>query len=551
MEEKLKEVNAMSKLLLSIIAALSILPCMSFSEGVPVSKVSTLPNHSNQRLQSKIASYDYSECDSLLVTLNENVRNAKSSVFANFAESKVTDLTTSLKDYSCKKVYSVDISGMSYEDINRAVSDLESKEEVYCVEPNEKISVSSEPNDTRYVSGDQWGLNGTYGINAPKAWNINTGSSSVRVGVIDTGIAKHTDLNANLVDGYDFVSDTANGYNDLNGHGTHVAGIIGAVGNNSVGVSGVNWNVSLVPLQASDDGSDGIYVSAAIKAINYAIGLWGTDNQIDILNYSIRGYGYDVAIREAVSSYPGLFVWTAGNLYCNVDDFISSYGSFDLPNIISVGAISEDGKRPDFSDFSLNGTNVNIYAPGVNILSTLPGNKYGYKDGTSMAAPFVTGTAALLLAENPDLTASQLKNLILDNANSIEITYPNGSSKSHTVKSLNAYAALSATHTHNYTYKYVSKNNKQHRSYCSCGEYKLQGHVISGSESGSSKKTCVFCGASVTTGFVQYTKIRIASLQDDDVTYFGHGSYILPNGIYVISDEDMDAVLSGELTLPE
>lgn len=542
----------MSKLLLSIIAALSILPCMSFSEGVPVSKVSTLPKHNSQRLQSKIASYDYSECDSLLVTLNENVRNAKTNVFAKFDNYRVADLTTSLKDYSCKKVYSVDLSGMSYEDINRAVSDLESKDEVYCVEPDEKISVSSEPNDTRYVSGDQWGLNGTYGINAPKAWNINTGSSSVRVGVIDTGIAKHTDLNANLVDGYDFVSDTANGYSDLNGHGTHVAGIIGAVGNNSVGVSGVNWNVSLISLQASNDGSRNVSVSAAIKAINYAIGLWGTDNQIDILNFSVGGYGYNVALREAVSEYPGLFVWAVGNSKIDVDNYIEVYDSFDLSNIISVGAINSKGSRPDFSNYSLSGANVNIYAPGDNILSTLPGNKYGYMGGTSMAAPFVTGTAALLLAENPDLTANQLKNLILDNANSIEITYENDNNTAlHTVKSLNAYAALSATHTHNYTYKYVSKNNKQHRSYCSCGEYKLQGHVVSGSETGSSKKTCVFCGASVTTGFVQYAKIRVASLQDDDVTYFGHRSYILPDGIYVISDEDMDAVLSGELTLPE
>lgn len=543
----------MLKKLLSTMAVLSLFPCLDC--GVVASKTESTISSFNNRVKSKaknmIPSVDCSDTDTLLVTLNENVKDAKKSVFSTFDDDAVTDLTTSITDCNCKKVYSVDLSGLSYEDISKAVSDLESKDEVYCVEKDEPISIagSIEPDDPYYTSSNQWGLDGTYGINAPSAWKINTGSSSVRVGVIDSGIATHTDLNANLVDGYDFVTNTEDGSNDLNGHGTHVAGIIGAVGNNSVGVSGVNWNVSIISLQVSNDGTIFAKTSAAIKAINYAISLWGTENQIDILNYSVAGYGYRTSIREVVRNYPGLFVWCAGNNSLNIDSYLSGCGSFDLSNIISVGAINSAGEIPDFSNYSLSGDNINIYAPGVSILSTLPGNKYDYMGGTSMAAPFVTGTAALLLAENPDLTASQLKNLILNNANTIDIIYPNeNDTTSHTVKSLNAYAALSAAHTtHTYTYEYIAKNNKQHLSYCRCGAYKLQSHAVSS----SSKNTCIFCGATVSTGIIQYGKVELVSLYNEETVYFGNGSYVLPNGIYVISDQDLEAVLSGSLALPE
>lgn len=545
----------MSKRLLHSIIVLSLFPCLSC--GVETTKTdSTIPSF-NSKLKSKaknmIPSVECSDTDTLLVTLNENVKNAKETVFSTFDDNAVTDLTTSITD-DCKKVYSVDLSGFSYDDINKAVSDLESKDEVYYIEKDNPIPIadSTEPDDP-YYSSSQWGLNGTYGINAPNAWKFTTGSSSVRVGVIDTGVAKHTDLNANLVDGYDFVADSADGSKDLNGHGTHVAGIIGAVGNNSIGVTGVNWNTSIVSLQASNDGTRVIKGDAAIKAINYAISLWGTEDQIDIINYSVSGYGYDISIREVARNFPGLFVWSAGNLDVDIDSFLSGCDSFDLPNIISVGAINSVGNKSDFSNYSLSGDNVSIYAPGDNILSTIPDNKYGYKSGTSMAAPFVSGTAALLLAENPDLSASQLKNLILNSANSTNITYSyDNNTVSHTVKSLNAYAALSAAHTtHKYTYKYVVKNSKQHFSYCRCGAYKLQSHAVSSSDTGVSKKTCIFCGASVSTGLMQYGTVSIASLYDEKTIYFGNGSYVLPNGIYVISDEDLDAVLNGILALPE
>ncbi len=545
----------MSKRLFNTITILSLFPCLSCGAEAVRAETTTpsLTNRVKSKAKNMISSTDCSDADTLLVTINEGVRNVKQSVFSSFDNDAVTDLTSSITDYNCKKVYSVDLSGSSYDDINKAVSDLESKDEVYCVEKDEPITVASstEPDDSYYSSSKQWGLNGTYGINAPDAWKFTTGSPSVRVGVIDTGIATHTDLNANLIDGYDFVADTTQANDDTDGHGTHVAGIIGAVGNNKIGVSGVNWNVSLVPLQTYNYNKNTFYTADAIKAVNYAIGLWGTENQIDILNYSITGYGFRTSLRETIRNYPGLFVWAAANKGYDIDNYISNYGSFDLPNIISVGAINPDGSRRSTSNYSSSGANVNIYAPGTSILSTLPNNKYGYMSGTSMAAPFVSGTAALLLAENPDLTASQLKNLILNNANSIEITYPNDST-SHTVKSLNAYTALSAAHTtHTYTYEYVAKNNRQHLSYCRCGAYKLQSHAVSSSETGSSNKTCLFCGASVSTGIIQHASVALTSLYDAETVYFGNGSYILPNGIYVISDRDLDAVLDGSLVLPE
>ncbi len=298
----------MSKKLLRTIAILSIFPCLGC--GAETSKdESTIPSF-DSRVKSKaknmIASVDCSDTDTLLVTVNENVKDAKKSVFSAFDDDAVTDLTASITDYNCKKVYSVDLSGLSYEDINKAVDDLEAKDEVYCVEKDEPFSIagSTETDDPYYTSSNQWGLNGTYGINAPGAWKINTGSSSVRVGVIDSGIAKHTDLNANLVDGYDFVTNTTQANDDNHIHGTPVAGIIGAVGNNGIG---------------------------------------------------IPGYGFRTSLREVIRSYQGLFVWSASNDTFDVDNYILTNGSFDLSNIISVGAINSDGSRRSTSNYSSKG----------------------------------------------------------------------------------------------------------------------------------------------------------------------------------------------------
>ena len=200
------------------------------------------------------------------------------------------------------------LKNKSKENVVNAIKILKKMQSVISAEPNYLFKPALLANDTYFASNELWGLNGEYGINAPEAWNITTGSKNVRVGILDTGIANHTDLNANLTNGWDFFNDNSITSDDTHSHGTLVAGIIGAVGNNNLGVVGVNWNVTLVPMQASNQ----VYELAddeVIKAIQWAKNKWGTSEQIDIINFSVAGFGQRTAVLEAIRGYKGLFVW--------------------------------------------------------------------------------------------------------------------------------------------------------------------------------------------------------------------------------------------------
>ncbi len=308
------------------------------------------------------------------------------------------------------------------------INALSGIDEISSASPNYIYSSTSISNDT-YIN-NQWGLVGDYGINVEEAWKLTTGSYDVRVGVIDSGIASHNDLNVNVGEGYDFYNNNTITTDDTGGHGTHVAGIIGAVGNNGIGISGVAPNVMLVPLQTAynTSGSGTHKEEDIIEAISYATNLWDTDERISILNCSLSGYGTRLQRLAAIKNYPGLFVWSAGNSDEDVDTY-ADIEQFSIPNLISVGAIKSNGERPDEQDwgdgsgsnYSSSAKYVDIYAPGDKIYSTIPNNSYGYMSGTSMAAPHVTGTAALLLSINPDLSGEELKNIILDSADDITI----------------------------------------------------------------------------------------------------------------------------------
>jgi parallel beta-helix repeat protein len=277
------------------------------------------------------------------------------------------------------------------------------------------------PNDPGF--SQLWGLHntgqtgGTAGadIDALDAWNITTGSPNVVVGVIDTGIDyNHPDLAANMwinpVDGshgYNFVTNTNDPMDDY-GHGTHCAGTIGAVGNNSIGVVGVNWKVKIAALKFLDDTGSGTDEDA-IRAINYA-------NQMGfkILSNSWGGGGNSQALLDAINAAGAnntLFIFAAGNSGTN-NDWMPAYPcSYDTPYILCVAATDSNDQLAYFSNYGA--ITVDIAAPGLGVYSTVPGNNYATYSGTSMATPHVTGVAALIKSEFPTLNNTQIKNRIL------------------------------------------------------------------------------------------------------------------------------------------
>ena len=304
------------------------------------------------------------------------------------------------------------------------------------VEPDYFVTTVKLSDDTRLH--DLWGMNnkGQTGgtedkdIDAPEAWDITTGSKDILVGVIDTGIDRdHEDLKANMwtnpneiagngkdddkngyiddVHGWDFYNND-NNPDDDDSHGTHCAGTIGGVGNNGKGVVGVCWNVSMVGIKFL--GKDGGYISDAIKSVTYA-----TKIGVNLTSNSWGGGGYSSTLKRAIdeANQKGIgFVAAAGNHNGNNDSRPSYPASYKSENVISVGASDHRGKKAYFSCYGK--TSVHLFAPGVKILSSVPNNKYASFQGTSMAAPHVSGAYALLLSANPTWSVAQVKSALIN-----------------------------------------------------------------------------------------------------------------------------------------
>jgi len=294
---------------------------------------------------------------------------------------------------------------------------------VLYAEPDYKAEAIRSPNDPMYAS--QWALKNTgqtggapgADIQAEGAWASTTGSSATRVAVIDTGIDyTHGDLAGNMwaTRGYDFYNDDDDPMDD-HGHGTHVAGTIGALGNNGLGIAGINWRTQLMGLKFLGAHGGGLY-SDAISAIEYA---WM--NGARISNNSWGGYGESQALFDAIQTAGNmghLFIAAAGNASFD-NDIIPFYpASYNLPNIISVASMEHNGLRSPFSNYGKQ--SVHIAAPGSSILSTLPNNSYGSASGTSMAAPHVAGVAALILSQNPGMSVTAIRQMILNSARKSE-----------------------------------------------------------------------------------------------------------------------------------
>lgn len=314
----------------------------------------------------------------------------------------------------------------------QVLSTLDNSEIEY-IEPNYIYELTSLPNDPRLKN--EWGIKSKKGndINVLPVWEQLTGSPDVIVAVSDTGInSKHQDLQENMWvnqaekngqpgvddDGNGFIDDI-NGFHfaypndsgaDKNGHGTHCAGVIGASGNNSIGVVGVNWKANLMNsgfLSGSGSGS----LANAIRSVDYAVQMgarvisasWGSTEKSIALGEAI-----DRAGRAGV-----VFVAAAGNAGKNNDRSPFFPANYDLPNVISVAAMGSSGVKASFSNFGAK--RVHIAAPGVNILSTY-GKGYSHLDGTSMATPFVSGVVALMLQKNPALSPAEIKERIIRTA---------------------------------------------------------------------------------------------------------------------------------------
>jgi serine protease len=340
-------------------------------------------------------------------------------------------------------------------------------------EPDYRVSVASHatPDDPSFPQ--LYGLHNTgqtggaadADIDAPEAWHINTGSRSVLVGVIDTGVDyNHQDLAANIWtnpneipgdgidnDGNGWVDDI-HGINavyytgdpmDDHGHGTHVSGTIGATAFNE-GVVGVNWQVSIIGLKFLDAYGSG-YTSDAITCFDYLNNLKLQGHNVVASNNSWGGGEYSQALADAIAGPTGmddiLHVFAAGNYGSNNDVSPFYPASYTLPNMLVVAAADHNDLYAGFSNYGA--TSVDLAAPGVSILSTLPGNSYAWWDGTSMATPHVTGAAALVASTFPGTSAAGIKQRILDGVDPIGAKGSNSQKPTLTNGRLNVANALS------------------------------------------------------------------------------------------------------------
>ncbi len=282
------------------------------------------------------------------------------------------------------------------------------------------------PNDPSYGTQWQWPK-----IQAPDAWNSGVGSGDVVVAVLDSGVdLNHADIQANLwknpreIAG-NGIDDDGNGYiddvyglngiapsappQDKNGHGTHVAGLIGAVGNNGVGVTGANWNVKVMALQFLDAEGSGAD-DDAIACFEYAIKMKQSGVNLRVINNSYAGPDDNPAFKEAYQAAENagiLNVCAAGNEGANNDTTPQYPASYSTGTNISVAASDQNDALPYFSNYGAQ--SVDLAAPGVSIASLQLGGGIVEMSGTSMATPIVAGAAALVSSLEPGLSASALK----------------------------------------------------------------------------------------------------------------------------------------------
>ena len=411
-------------------------PCFSSSELLVKVK------HSSKSTMNKIPTPEDTGIDSLN-KLNKKYGVSQFEQVAKHSTKKETPLANWYKVTLKHQKKAITKQSDEFGRYNVIMNSYKSDPNIECAEPDYVLTILSTPDDPYYTSNGSWGqsyadLWGMKRINSESAWDSTTGSPAIIVADIDTGVDRnHKDLRDNTwvntaeipnngidedkngyVDdyyGWDWVNDDNDPMDD-HGHGTHTAGTIAAVGNNSVGVVGVNWNCELMALKFLNSGGSG-YVSDAAEALQYAADMgarvssnsWGAVGSSQLLDDAVR-YAHDQGM---------VVIAAAGNSNADALDFTPA----SADQAITVAATDYNDKKASFSN---GGQKVDVAAPGVDILSTrastnnmcteargnIVGTSYCYVSGTSMATPHVAGLAALVLANNPSLTNEDVRQII-------------------------------------------------------------------------------------------------------------------------------------------
>ncbi|MCS7463450.1 S8 family peptidase [Paenibacillus doosanensis] len=287
-----------------------------------------------------------------------------------------------------------------------------------------QISDELKPNDTLYQRY-QWNLPN---IETEQGWTISKGSDQIKVAIVDTGVdINHPDLKDQLISGYNVVNTDAAPLDDV-GHGTHVAGVIGAVVNNNIGVAGMSWYNRIMPVKVLDQSGAGSTYSVAQGII------WATDHGAKVINMSLGNYADANFLHDAIKyayDHDVVLIAASGNDNTETPGYPAAY-----PEVFAVAATDSNKNKASFSNY---GDYVDAAAPGVSIASTYPHNQYAALSGTSMASPHVTALAALIRSVNPDLKNTEVMQIMRETAQDIG---PKGKDKYYGHGLIDVVAAL-------------------------------------------------------------------------------------------------------------
>ncbi|MDA8621300.1 S8 family serine peptidase [Psychrosphaera sp.] len=403
-----------------------------------------LPAMATASVEHKVENNNAYKADSVIVVYKDSASKLHRKSVRSQLGAKISDLNNDEVDDRYRNIMNGRVAQYSLKGltVKEAIAKLNKNSSVLYAEPDYILHAAGTPDDERY--SELWGMNNTgqtggtadADIDAPEAWDISIGSRDVVIGVIDSGVDHtHPDLAANMWvnpgeiagdgidnDGNGYVDDV-HGINaitgsgdpmDDNGHGTHVAGTIGATGNNGEGVVGVNHEVSIIGckfLDASGSGSS----SDALECVDYFVALKNNGVNVKATNNSWGGGGFSQAMFDGLTVSEEaniLFLAAAGNDAYDNDATASYPSGYSLDSIVAVASTTHTDGMSSFSQWGL--TTVDLGAPGSAILSTVPGGGYSSFSGTSMATPHVAGAAALAWSVNPELSAAEMKALLMN-----------------------------------------------------------------------------------------------------------------------------------------